>query len=133
MKTNLLSKPDFKETYGEKMINITGKEDELSPDGVSDIQPYVDSIPDKDLEGNELTNMLVEAVYRSSNDKYDHVLIMTKTKNVFLVIVVDLISDCIYGHHLLDLNKEYGIKCQSAFKIDPPPASKIDPPWRIEN
>ena len=91
------------------MINITGKEDEFSPAGVFDIQPYVDSIPVKDLGGNELTDMLVEAVYRSSNDKYDHVLLITKTKNVFLLIVVDLVSDCIYGHHLLDLNKEYGI------------------------
>ncbi len=53
------------------MINITGKEAEFSPDGVIDIQPYVDSIPVIDLEGNECTDMLVEAVYRSSNDKYE--------------------------------------------------------------
>lgn len=30
------------------MINITDKEDEYSPDGVIDIQPYVDSIPSID-------------------------------------------------------------------------------------
>jgi hypothetical protein len=109
MKTNLLSKIKFKETYGEKMINITGKEDEFSPDGVIDIQPYVDSIPSTDLDGNELADMVVEAVYRSSNDKYDHILLITQTKNVFLVIVIDLVADCIHGHHLLNLNKEYGI------------------------
>ena len=112
MKTNLLSKIEFKETYGETMINITGKEDEFSPDGVIDIQPYIESIPDIELEGNELTDMLVESVYRSSNYKYDHILIMTKTKNVFLAVVVNLISDCILGHHLLDLNKEYRIKTE---------------------
>ena len=34
---------------------------------------------------------------------------MTRTKNVYLVVVVDLVHDLIYGHLLLDLNKEYGL------------------------
>jgi len=112
MKTNLLSKSDFKETYGGKNDKHHRERRWVFSDGVIDIQPYVNSIAGLDLEGYELPNMLIEAVYRSSNDKYDHSLIMTKIKNVFLVIVIDLISNCIHGHHLLDLNKEYGIKTE---------------------
>ncbi len=109
MKTNLLLKSEFKKTFGDKMINITGKEDEHSPEGVMDIMPYVDSIPKDSLEGNELKDNLVESVYRSSDNKYDHVQLITNSKNIYLVVVIDLMVDCIYGHYLLDLNKEYGL------------------------
>jgi len=34
---------------------------------------------------------------------------MTKTKNVYLTVVVDLQRDSIHGHHLLDLNEKYGV------------------------
>ncbi len=37
---------------------------------------------------------------------------MTKTKNVYLVVVVDLIANAVHGHHLLDLNEQYGLTTQ---------------------
>jgi len=52
--------------------------------------------------------MDVEHVYRNGNNTFDHVLVVTKTKNVFLTVVVDLVRDTICGHRLLDLNQEYG-------------------------
>ena len=51
----------------------------------------------------------VRIVYRDAAGRFDHVMVMTKTKNVYLVIVVDLTGDGIHGHHLLDLNEKYGL------------------------
>ena len=55
------------------------------------------------------TTGFVEAVYRSDDDRFDHVLVMTMTKNIFLTVVIDLAHASIYGHRLLDLNQEYGL------------------------
>jgi hypothetical protein len=62
-----------------------------------------------DLEGHTRYDRFVECVYRSANGQFDHGLVMTKTPNVYLVVVVDLKHDTVYGHRLLDLNREYGI------------------------
>jgi hypothetical protein len=48
-------------------------------------------------------------VYRDATGRFDHVQVMTKTKNVYLTVVVDLQNNVIHGHHLLDLNKKYGV------------------------
>ncbi len=87
------------------MKNITGQERD-----VLDIWPYVDAIPSADLEGHSLDDCLVEYVYRASDDRFDHVLVTTRTKTVYLAVIVDLERDTIYGHHLLDLNRLYGIR-----------------------
>jgi hypothetical protein len=34
---------------------------------------------------------------------------MTRTENVYMAILVDLLNDQIVGHHLLDLNAEYQV------------------------
>jgi hypothetical protein len=49
---------------------------------VLDIWPYVHSIPATELEGHAVYDDLVEAVYRSEGDRFDHALVMTRTKNV---------------------------------------------------
>ncbi len=54
-------------------------------------------------------NELVEIVYRNREVSFDHVLLPTAVKNVFVVIVVSLTAQDIYGHYVLDLNKEYGL------------------------
>lgn len=96
-------------TFGDRMLNITGKEDSVTPDGVIDVIPYVDAIPQRDLLPHVLHDHFVEYVYRSSDNRFDHVLFMTKTENVYVVVVVDLQVNEIHGHRLLDLNEEYGI------------------------
>ncbi|MCR5479480.1 MAG: hypothetical protein K6F27_06430 [Ruminococcus sp.] len=52
---------------------------------------------------------LIEAVYANSENTYQHVLLFTDTENCYMVIVIDVARKAIAGHHLLDLNKEYGI------------------------
>jgi len=74
---------------------------------VIDIWPYVESVPSADLEGHTIYDRFVEHVYRSDDACLDHVLVMTKTKNIYLVVVVDLVRESIHGHRLLDLNREY--------------------------
>jgi len=104
MQTRQLNEDKFKATMTPQMHNVT----ETAID-VLDIWPYVDSVPAADLGGHSIYDRFVEAVYRSDDDCFDHVLVMTRTKNVYLVVVVDLAHDSIYGHRLLDMNREFGL------------------------
>ena len=102
--TRLLTEDEFRATFKEPMQNITGQDS-----NVLDIWPYVDAVATSDLEGDVLYDRFVEFVYRTPDARFDHVLVMTKTKNVYLAVVVDLEHDAVYGHRLLDLNRLYGI------------------------
>jgi len=104
MQTKRLNDAEFKATFGRKMLDVTE-----SATDVIDIWPYVNSVALVDLEGHTIFDDLVEHVYRDDGNRFDHVLVMTKTKNVYLAVIVDLAKDSIYGHRLLDLNKEYGL------------------------
>ena len=104
MTPNLLTHDDFKATFGSRMRDVMNEATE-----VIDIWPYVSSVSQSDLSGHTIYDQFVDHVYRTPDDRYDHVMVMTRTKNVHLVVVIDLVSDSIYGHHLLDLNKEYGL------------------------
>jgi hypothetical protein len=108
IQTRLLTKEEFAATFSERMEDITGREDSVSPTGVLDIQPYLAAIPSADLRGHAAESW-AERVYRSEDGRYDHVLFQTETKNVFLAVVVNLVSDNVLGHYLLDLNAEYGL------------------------
>lgn len=104
MQTALLDENQFLATFGAPMRDVT-----VEATNVIDIWPYVDSVPADDLCGHEVYDRFVEYVYRDAKERFDHVLVMTRTKNVYLTIVVDIRLDEIYGHNLLDLNEKYGI------------------------
>ena len=72
-----------------------------------DIWPYVDAIPLIDLDSFTLRD--VAYVYLNPTGLYQHILIATEDKNVFLVMVLDVLSKKIYGHHLLNLIELYGL------------------------
>ena len=95
-----LTESEFKATVNRKMHDVTES---------ATVWPYVESVPDADLEGHSVYEHFVEAVYRSDDGCYDHVLVMTRTKNVYLTVIVDLPGHSIHGHRLLDLNREYGM------------------------
>jgi hypothetical protein len=65
--------------------------------------------PREELWSHRVVPESVERVYRRGDAQFDHVLVETTTRNVFLVVVVDLREDGILGHFLLDLNEEYGL------------------------
>jgi hypothetical protein len=102
--THYLDEAAFKATFAPNMRNVV---ETLT--GVLDIWPYVDSVPSSDLEGHTIHDHFVEAVYRGEDGRFDHVLVMTTTRNVYLVVVVDLARPAIHGHRILDLNREYGL------------------------
>ena len=54
-------------------------------------------------------NNLVEKVYRNLANTFDHVLLPTSDKNIFIVIVIDLKNVSVSGHYKLNLIKEYGL------------------------
>lgn len=104
MKTRLLDSAEFKATFAEPMRDVSA-----TATNVIDIWPYVAAIPANELFGSVIVDGYIEHVYRNGSSTFDHVLVVTRTKNVFVAVVVDLARDTILGHHLLDLNHEYGM------------------------
>jgi hypothetical protein len=104
MRTRRLKEDEFKATMTPQMHNVT-----QSATDVLDVWSYVHSVPSADLDGHSIYDRFVEVVYRSDDGRFDHILVMTRTKNVYLAVVVDLVHNSIYGHRLLDLNREYGL------------------------
>jgi len=104
MRTHLLSKDEYLATMLQPAVNVT-----TSATDVLDIWPYVAAVPAADLWGHQTRPELIEAVYRL-NERFDHVLVLTTTPNVYLVVIVDLFAGAVAGHHLLDLKEEYGLR-----------------------
>ena len=103
--TNPLSKEEYLDTMMSGMAEATGEE---FPD--VDIWPYVSELLEERLVIDYvLEKHLVEKIYRNRNKSFDHVLLPTRDKNVFVVIIVDLIQKKVHGHYNLDLNEEYGL------------------------
>ena len=110
MLTRLLSDAEHHETFSERMLDIKGRESEVHPDGVIDLEPYLKAIPRSDFRGLSLLPAAPPtSAYRSEDGRFDHILYPCDHRNVFLVVVVGLQPDHIHGHYLLDLNKEYGL------------------------
>jgi hypothetical protein len=107
METFLLSDEAFAAAFAAPMRNVT-----QDTTAVIDMWPYVAAVNSADLAGHEIHDQLVEYVYRDAKDRYDHVLVMTKTKNVYLAVVVDLIANRVHGHYLLNLNEKYGLDAE---------------------
>lgn len=99
----LLSEEDFLRTYADPMRDVTA-----DGDAKVDIWPYVEAIPRSQLGPFRFEDGVVGYVWRSGDERYDHVLLPSSIANVYLVVVVDLRESAIYGHHILDLNQKYG-------------------------
>jgi hypothetical protein len=104
--TNLLTDEAFHSTMVDPM-KAPPKDGEEEP---CDIWQYIEAIPDEDFAGFSIADCDVETVRRTGDHRFDHVLIPTKTKNVYLAVVVDLPSNSVFGHHLLNLNEKYGLE-----------------------
>ena len=100
-----LTEKEYRGTMTSKMIDVTG-----AGDASVDIWPYVRQLTKNNVVLDYVyEKQLVEAVYRNDQNTFDHVLIPTNDKNVFVVIIVDIGRKTIKGHYLLNLNKEYGL------------------------
>lgn len=103
MKPRRLSDAEFKRTFSEPMTRYVGP-------ALIDIWPYVELVPANELEGHTVNEEFVDGVYVTADASHHHVLVMTRTSNVYLVVVVDVPAVRIEGHYLLDLNREYGLR-----------------------
>lgn len=70
---------------------------------------YFDALPADELAGHDLSACRVDAVIAEPSGRYEHVIVGSETKNVVLVLVLDLQLRCVCGHHVLDLRREYGL------------------------
>jgi len=102
MNTQKMSAEAFNETFQAPMQDVT-----TTAEQIMDIWPYVDAIPLADLKGVELAD--VTYVYLNPNGRYEHVLIATEDKDVFIVLVIDVERVKIQGYHLLNLVELYGL------------------------
>ncbi|PBB66520.1 hypothetical protein CK228_21005 [Mesorhizobium sp. WSM4312] len=95
-----LDEKEFKACFAEPMTNVTA-----TVNAVVDIWPYVDALDLNDIGVPYLND--VHYVYRDAQNRFDQVLIGTGRFNALLVIIIDLRACTVFGHFLLDLNKEY--------------------------
>ena len=104
--TRELTESEFKRTFGDKMLDVTGEESDSI-----DIWIYVKELNRQYSNLDKIYQKgTIEIVYRTKENTYDHVLLPNEQKNNYLVIIVDLVLKRVFGHYYLDLNKEYGIK-----------------------
>jgi hypothetical protein len=103
--TKELTKTEYISTMDGGMTDVT---DIANP--TVDIWNYVSYLVKENVVIDYVfTNNLVEKVYRNSTNSFDHILLPTNDKNIFVIVIVDLNKSSIYGHYGLDLNKEYGL------------------------
>jgi hypothetical protein len=100
----LLTSEQYLATFGESR-NRVGP-DEPPP---FDFWPYFEAIPVADFDGHDCSAGVVENAWRMSRGGFEHVLVNSEDRNVFMVLVLDRESGVVYGHRLLDLNREYGL------------------------
>lgn len=98
-----LSEDEYKATYAPHPVQLGP--DEEPP---FDFWPYFEAIPSADFGGHDFSAGVVPYVWRMPETVYEHVLVQCETPNVFLVLVLDMGSHSVVGHHLLDLNQIYG-------------------------
>ncbi|WP_180147470.1 hypothetical protein [Desulfoluna butyratoxydans] len=99
-----LNEDEYKSTFSEPMKRVGQDEKPLF-----DFWLYFDSIPIEDFDGFDCAEGCVSYVWRDSTRAFDHVLINSDVKNVFMVLVLDINHKKVVGHRLLNLNKEYAI------------------------
>jgi hypothetical protein len=100
----LLDEERYLATYADPMRDVSEVQD-----AALDIWPYVRAIAAEDLQGFILEDGAIYSVYRSGDNRFDHVNLSTLTPNVFLDIVVSRVNCEVYGHYLLNLNEKYGL------------------------
>ncbi|WP_238020021.1 hypothetical protein KZZ52_10830 [Dactylosporangium sp. AC04546] len=97
----LLTEAEYRATMEPEPIQI-GPEDQPP----FDFWPYFDEVPEEDLEGHDFSEGSVTYAWHMPRSNRQHVLVNCETPNVFLVLVLDLSTESVLGHYLLDI---YGV------------------------
>jgi hypothetical protein len=99
----LLSEAEYKATMAPEPIQI-GPDD----DPPFDFWPYFDQIPEAHLGGHDFTDGNVTYAWHMPASGLQHVLVDCERPNVFLVLVLDLATETVLGHYLLDIYGQVG-------------------------
>ena len=75
-----------------------------------DFWPYFDAIPNGDFEGFDCSPGEVTYVYRTSDERFEHILVNSTDRNVFMALVLDRAANAVLGHRLLNLPVLYGLR-----------------------
>jgi hypothetical protein len=110
-----LTEPEFKATFSEPMTQAA--RDAEPP---FDFWEYFNAIPAADFEGHDCSAGSVTYVWTDSTGRFQHVLVNSENKNVFMVLVLDLHGRKVHGHRLLSLNQEYGLEEARSKRTDWP-------------
>ena len=100
----LLSETEFQSTFTAPMIRL--QQDEEPP---FDFWSYFDRIPAADFCGHDCSSGRVTYVYRHPSSRFEHVLVDSDSRDVFMVLVLDRESNVVLGHRLLNLPALYGL------------------------
>ena len=75
-----------------------------------DFWDYVDAIPPADYQGFDCSERSVTYVWETEDGGVQHVFFDSEDKDVFMVVVLDVVQSQVIGHRLLNLPVEYGLK-----------------------
>lgn len=104
MKLKQLSEPEYLATMSEPMRRLAS---DAGPP--FDFWDYFHAIPSSEFGGHDCAAGAVTYVWEHPAGRFQHVLVGSDDKNVFMVLVLDISSRSVLGHKLLDLNREYGL------------------------
>jgi hypothetical protein len=99
-----ISDKEWPEYFAEPMQQLSEDAEPLF-----DFWPYVERIPAGDFKGFDCSSGQVGYAYRHPAGKYEHVLINSDDRNVFMVIVLERDTLSVVGHRLLHLGELYGV------------------------
>jgi hypothetical protein len=85
MLTHNLSKAEFLAAHNDPMKPVDG---DVEP--AVDFWPYYAAIPDRDFGGFDRSREVVSYAYRDATERFEHVLVSTNDRNVFMVLVLAL-------------------------------------------
>ena len=94
----LLSETDFQRTLAEPMTRVAANDEPPF-----DFWAYFDQIPDADFAGHDCSSGTVTYVYRHPSGRFEHVLVDSESRDVFMALVLDRERRVVLGHRLLDL------------------------------
>lgn len=100
-----LTEPEFRATFANPMQRVA-----LDAEPPVPFWDYFDAIPEDDFAGHDCSAGSVNYAWTDATGSFQHVLINTEDKNIFMTIVLDLRNTSILGHSILDLNHEYGLQ-----------------------
>ncbi len=70
---------------------------------------YFDEIPKADFDGLDCGDESVTYAWNHPDGTFQHVLVDSNRENAFMVLVLDLKKNRVYGHRVLTVSDEYEV------------------------